>query len=202
MGAAVSAPSAPYLAPDFQEALRFDLDAEGRSYEDVPGDLGGPTRAGITFEDGNEWRKARGLAPLTIEQARATRLSYLTTDVIEQIYYAHYWVPMKGADLPDPLDEVLFDAAVNCGTARSVQWLQGVVGAAQDGQFGPETLRQTKAYVAVHGQGQLVNGLFARRQAYYLSRGSWADKFKRGWINRVNNLKAVVKAALAKAGSK
>ena len=75
---------ANYLDKDFQKALDFDLKWEGISYEDVPGDPGGPTRAGITWEDGNAWRKAKGLPALSIAEARAMRLGYLTPDVISK----------------------------------------------------------------------------------------------------------------------
>ena len=206
----MEAPKIPfsYLDADFQEALKFDLAWEGITYEDVPGDPGGPTLAGITWEDANIWRKSHGLAPLSLSQARATRLSYLTRDVVEQIYWAHYWVPMRGAQLPSPLDQVLFDAAVNCGCSRSVQWLQAVLGVAIDGQIGPQTLAATNNYLQIHGQEPLVKGLIARRDSYYASRGSWANPFKPGWFNRDNALGRMADKVLAviaqmkKAGTK
>lgn len=187
-----------YTDSDFLTALSFNLQQEGKYYEDVAGDPGGPTKWGVTWIDGNQWRRANGLAPLTISQARATRLGYLTEPIIDQIYFTHYWLPMKGGDLPDPLDGVLFDAAINCGGARSVQWLQGVVGTPPDGVFGPNTLRATNSYLALHGQAPLINGLLARRADYYVTRGSWANKFKRGWANRVADLTKAVRSSLSK----
>ena len=173
-----------YLDPDFQKALSFDLDWEGRVYENVAGDPGGPTKYGITWIDYNLWRKSHGKTPI----GNPTDVRFATEVEIEQIYWERYWLPMKGANLPDPLDQVIFDAAVNCGASRSVQWLQAVLGVTQDGVFGPQTLAATTNYVAKHGQGALINGLLARRTAYYMSRGSWANKFRQGWLNRVNAL--------------
>jgi lysozyme family protein len=185
---------------DFLDSLAFDLKWEGGfRYEDISGDSGGPTKAGITWRDGNEWRREHGLTPLTITQARQTRLGYLTERVVDEIYYLHYWIPMKGADLPSPLDTVLFDAAVNMGCAQSVKLLQRVLGVADDGKIGPVTIAAVNRYISLHGQDDLIEGLLQRRRDFYrqiAQRGS-NGKFLVGWLNRVRDLAALVKARLA-----
>lgn len=176
--------------PDFQRAFKFDLDHEGRVYEDVPGDTGGPTKWGVTWRDGNEWRKSKPLPPLTITQARATRLAYLTPAVIEEIYYTHYWIPAKGTVLPSPLDAIIFDFAVNAGIRQAVKSLQGVLGVAQDGIFGSNTLGGVNRYILMHGQEELIEAYQQRRAEFYRNlarRGSYG-KFLRGWLNRVSDL--------------
>lgn len=183
---------------EFQSALKFDLDFEGRVYENVAGDSGGPTKFGITWTDANQHRREHGLAPLTEAEAANTRLAYLTPAIIDEIYYNKYWLPMKGADLPSPLGQVLFDCSVNVGIFQSVKFLQGILGTPADGQFGPATLAATKAYVFVHGQAGLCGALVGRREAFYqglAQRRPKDAKFLRGWLNRCAALLTIVKKA-------
>lgn len=185
--------------PDFVAALTFNLAWEGRGYENVSGDSGGPTRDGITWIDGNQWRKEQGLAPLSLAASHACRLNYLTDAVIREIYWRKYFLPLHGAELPDPLDQVLFDCGVNTGISRSVKMLQGVLGVAQDGVFGPKTLAATQNYIKLHGQGPLCFALTTRRAAFYdglAARRPKDQKFLAGWHNRVNALVGSIKKAL------
>ena len=55
------------------------------------------------------------------------------------IYEEGYWLP-PGCDLLQRrLDLVQFDTAVNMGVGRAVRMLQGALGCAVDGDFGPIT---------------------------------------------------------------
>jgi len=176
---------------DFKKALAFDLDAEGRVYENVPNDSGGPTKWGITWIDGNIYRKSVGLAPLTIQQAADSRLAYLTPAIIAGIYYGMYWVPMRGADLPSPVGQVVFDCAVNTGAKQSVKFLQRSLGIPDDGVLGSGTVGATKVYCAAHGAPALCRSLIARRQSFYTDLAARVPKdrgFLAGWLNRCQNL--------------
>lgn len=92
----------------------------------------------------------------------------LTAEQAADIYWNDYWLKAGCDRLPFPFNVVVFDTAVNCGVARAVGWLK-------------ET-EDTPAYIE-------------KRKLYYykLVEGtSWAHKFIRGWVNRLNDLKKFV----------
>src|SRR4051812_11974251 len=120
------------MATDFERALNFVLDHEGRIFENVPGDPGGATRDGITFRDYNAFRKEHGLPTRDLHQ--------MTDPEMEQVYTEHYWQPTHAEEFSFPVALTLFDSAVNIGTGRVVIWLQSIIGVDQDGGFGPITL--------------------------------------------------------------
>ena len=57
----------------------------------------------------------------------------LTLDQAKAIYEADYWAKAGCPDMPPRLAYACFDAAVNNGVGRAVRWLQGAIGAPQDG---------------------------------------------------------------------
>ncbi len=63
-------------------------------------------------------------------------LRNITTRQLQNIYRKGYWDKCKCDDLPAGVDYAVFDAAVNSGPGRSAKWLQGAVGAKQDGGIG------------------------------------------------------------------
>ena len=85
-------------------------------------------------------------------------------------------------------DELLalhvFDFAVNAGIGRSVKTLQKIVGSAQDGIIGAKTLSMVNS-------GNFTDDFIQARTNFYKSIGVEKNaKFLKGWLNRVNNLKA------------
>lgn len=163
----------------FQKAIDFVLpwecvyDANGNvTWEDVPGDLGGPTRYGI-------------------DQASHPNVDIkrLTREQALEIYRHDYWSKIKGDDIAEPLDMVVMDIAVNNGVGRASKWLQEAVGAIPDGIIGPKTLR------AVAGRNPVKIGMFllGKRDQFYREIASGAkSKFLTGWLNRNNSLKEIV----------
>src|SRR5262249_31147441 len=64
---------------------------------------------------------------------------------VRRIYRERYWLPASCPALPPPLALFHFDAAVNQGVAAAARLLQEAVGAAVDGEIGPETLADAVA---------------------------------------------------------
>jgi lysozyme family protein len=179
----------------FNEWLNFALDAEGRGFEDADGDNGGPTKAGITWIDYNEWRKQHSLTPITVEQARSTKLSGLTGDVINQIYRQKYWDKVRGSELPTATAEVVADFGLNAGISQAIKTMEKIVGLPADGTFDESLMFAVKLYISKHTEKAFVDAFQARRIAFYNEIGAPGKsnhKFLQGWLNRVSNLTALV----------
>lgn len=110
------------------------LRREGRDvFTNRADDRGGATRWGITQEDLESWR-GHALTPADV--------AALTEDEARQIYRHRYIGEPGFNSLGDQkLRWLMADCGVLHGTTRSIRWLQGVLGVAQDGIIGDETRR-------------------------------------------------------------
>jgi lysozyme family protein len=144
------------------------LFAEGGSkYTNDPNDSGGETKYGIS-------KKAfpnLDIKNLTEVQAIA-------------IYKKLYCDPCKIDLIKDEFLALhVFDFAVTSGVHRAIEVLQSVIGVLTDGIFGNQTLQKVNS-------GNYLNAYKNARIAFYTNIGIGKNaKFKKGWINRVNNLK-------------
>lgn len=178
----------------YDKALNFVLDAEGRGYEDVPGDAGGPTRAGCTFRD---VASIRGINPATVRthEAQVALAKGMTDAEMHAIYRKLYWQPVDGDALPYPLDMVLFDSAVNLGVTTSIVLLRLAMGR----PVAPPSMADTMKTVGELGSNLpvVVSKLLALRRARYqriAQHNPGDEKFLKGWLSRVNHLAAAIKA--------
>jgi len=107
------------MADRFSECLEFTLQYEGGDSND-PRDPGGATRNGITQGSYDTWRKQNG---------RPTQ-SVFKMNTLERnaIYLANYWNAMACGTRPPGVDLALFDAGVNSGTKRALEWKSAVPG--------------------------------------------------------------------------
>lgn len=160
----MNAPATDGKPDRFDAALAFVLRHEG-GLVDHPADPGGLTNFGISQRSYPEL-DIRGLT-----RADATA-----------IYRRDFWRPLRCAELPEPLDIVLFDTAVNCGPARAVRWLQSACGARPDGVLGSWTLSLARLHPARHAETVL-----RRRLAHCRALPTW-PQFGRGWTNRIRDL--------------
>lgn len=175
------APPAP--ADNFPACVAFTLAREG-GFVDNPHDPGGATNFGITHATLQAWRGW----PVSIDDVRAMKQGEAVA-----IYRANYWKPAGCAGLPDGVDLMVFDCAVNSGPRLSVKLLQRAVGVTDDGSIGPDTLR---AVYAVGDQAELIAKLAAVRLSYCRSLATFGV-FGRGWTERIN---AAAKVATQMAG--
>ena len=112
-------------------------------------------------------------------------IANLTIGDAQSIYLRDYWEPIQGDALPPPLALLVFDAAVNNGTGRAIQWLQQAVGASVDGVLGAHTMA---AIDARNGSGAAVLAEFqAQRMRFMAGLPTWRT-FGLGWARRLCRL--------------
>lgn len=159
------------------EALRLMFGHEG-GYSNNKADPGGPTKYGITHRT---LAAHRGVPSVTAAQVKA-----LTLKEAEEIYRRSYWTQSGGDLLPVGLDYAAFDFGVNSGPARAVKSLQKVVGVAQDGIVGGQTLAAIERYPG--GVQALIRAYCDERMRFLRGLKTWGS-FGRGWTNRVNDVR-------------
>jgi uncharacterized protein (TIGR02594 family) len=180
-------PVVPAPSPGSQ---RFDacvllvLHDEGGN-DDDPDDPGGRTSRGITQTDWNAWLKTHPSLPADVFQA--------PQDQIIAIYHDEYWSKLSCDSLPAGVDYVVFDYGVLSGIGQSARVLQSYVGAAVDGEIGPQTIAAT----ASADVGTLINKISDERIAFMQQSPVWS-KYGNGWTARVQRVRA---AALAMASA-
>jgi lysozyme family protein len=158
------------MKENFDAALKAILHHEG-GFVNHPKDPGGMTNLGVTKRVWEEW-----VGHDVDEQA----MRALTPEVVGPMYKVKYWDKIKGDDLPDGVDYIVFDAAVNSGPGRAAKWLQAAVGASVDGAIGAGTLKAVADFPA----GDLINAYQAKRLEFLQNLPTW-DTFGKGWGRRV-----------------
>lgn len=143
----------------FDRAIEFTRKQEGGWADDIH-DRGGRTRFGIS----SKAHPTVDLETLTWEKAKA-------------IYRRDYWEGAGCDRLPEPVDMVVFDAAVHSGRMRAGQWIQEAVGAKADGVVGDVTVRAVEAECESRGAEAVALRVLQRRRAFMV-RG-----FKHGWFS-------------------
>lgn len=177
---AVTAAAAPASAePDiFDLALRHVLVMEG-GFSDDPYDPGGPTNKGITLKVFARWIGEKVTAQ---SQSRLlTRLKRIPDAMVREIYNTRYWNPAECRRMAPALALFHFDTAVNHGVGTAIRILQEAVGAAVDGEIGPETRRRI---ANVSPTDALAAYAELRRERYRRLAHFW--RFGRGWMRRVD----------------
>ena len=107
----------------------------------------------------------------------------LTLAQAQAIYLSLFWAKIAGDTLPAPLALLVFDAAVNNGVSRAIQWLQAATGSAVDGVLGPATLRA----IAVADIDALLVEYQAQRLMFMVALPTWKT-FGLGWARRLCGL--------------
>lgn len=162
-----------------KHALPFVLASEG-GYSDDKNDSGGATMHGITHTEYDAWRRAHG------EPVQDVRK--ISDEEVHDIYKQKYWDPIHGDELPYPIDEITFDAAVNMGVTTAIRMLELADGD-HGGPLTPELLAKIKADCAtVDGTHKLKEGeLQVRIQRYHAIVAAHPKDhvFLHGWLNRV-----------------
>lgn len=158
------------MKENFDLALRALLKHEG-GFVHHELDPGGMTNLGVTKKVWEEWVGH----PVDEKQMRA-----LTPEIVAPLYKKKYWDKVRGDDLPTGVDLAVFDLAVNSGPGRAAKMLQKVLGVAQDGAIGPQTLLK-----AVNiDSSKLVADYNAERLAFLMALPTWGT-FGKGWGRRV-----------------
>ena len=185
----------------FEDAFKIVLGFEG-GYVNDKDDKGGETNYGITASTLNS-AKVKGWIPFNVT------IQNIKIEHAKIIYKKGYWDVVQADSLPHPLDLIMFDSAVNHGPNAAVKLLQKSLNAllpytelVVDGIIGPLTLRAVNNYV---GLG-IVPGMYPNSNIRYLcmdvlmnrielylsivTNNKSQEKFLKGWLNRVFNLKS------------
>jgi len=158
---------------NWEKSLEVILHHEG-GYVNHPKDPGGETNMGVTKRVYEDFGGTKDMKELTKED-------------VEPIYKKNYWDRVKGDDLPEGLDLMIFDFAVNAGTGRAAKFIQRLVNTTVDGGIGPNTLGKIKEYVVTYGIEETITSYALMRQNYYESLSTF-DTFGRGWTRRVSEV--------------
>jgi lysozyme family protein len=186
----------------FEDAFKIVLGFEG-GYVNDPADKGGETNYGITTTT-LESAKTKGWIPANVT------IKNIKLDHAKTIYKKGYWDVIKADSLPDPLDLIVFDMAVNHGPSTAVKLLQQSLNSilkagsnlAIDGAMGPKTIAAVKDVISMdHNMWLQPNSLvrylcidvLMNRVEFYTSiitNNKSQERFFKGWIiNRVTKLK-------------
>lgn len=161
------------MKENFIDALAAVLHHEG-GFVNHPKDPGGMTNLGVTKRVWEEW---------VGHEVDEKAMRALTPETVAPMYKAKYWDKIRGDDLPDGVDYVVFDASINSGPGRAAKWLQTAVGAVPDGSIGAGTL----AKVAAMEPKTIIEKYQGARLAFLKSLPTW-DTFGRGWERRVTEV--------------
>lgn len=151
---------------NFEQALEIVLKHEG-GYIWHKDDPGGETNFGITVK-------------VAREHGYMGDMKAIPMTTVAEIYRKSYWDATRCNELQPELRLAVFDAAVNSGARRSIQWLQAAVGATADGVFGPRTL----AAVAGTDPRKAARDMCYERLGFLASLNHFGT-FGRGWVRRV-----------------
>ncbi|MER9206830.1 glycoside hydrolase family 108 protein [Mesorhizobium sp. M0771] len=165
-----------------KESLAKVLAHEG-GYSNNKRDPGGPTMKGVTQRVYDAYRKGKGQATRSVKS--------ISTDELNEIYDRQYWDAVKGDQLPDGVDYVLFDGAVNSGPGRSIMFLQQALRPLYtgriDGVMGIGTLTALKA---VNDNDALIDRICDARMNFLRHLSTFAV-FGKGWSARVREVRAI-----------
>mgnify|MGYP000644437679 FL=1 len=159
------------MKANFEACMAEVFKHEG-GYVNDPHDPGGETNMGISKRSYPK-ENIRGMT-----RARAA-----------QIYRRDFWDKLRCDELPDGLDLVAFDAAVNSGPSRGAKWLQQALGVAVDGKVGLATIGAAKNTYAPAA----VMRAIGFRRAFLKTLPTW-ERYKNGWNKRLDSVEAVASA--------
>jgi lysozyme family protein len=169
------------MQSNWDNAFKMMLASEG-GYVNHPSDPGGMTNLGVTKRVWEEW---------VGRESNEKEMRSLTPDMVESLYKRKFWDACKCDDLPNGIDYLVFDFAVNAGPGRSAKILQTAIGVPADGGIGPITL----AAVNAQEPNVLIEKFSQAKEDFYRSLNTF-DTFGKGWLNRVAAVKVKAESML------
>ncbi len=151
------------------DAAMVRVFADEGGYTNHPKDPGGPTNWGITLADARMYWKA---------DATAEDVKAMPKTVAALIYREHYAKPIRYDDLPAGFDYSEFDAAINSGRARAVQWAAKALGISST-----QVVDIVRAAAAANDKVSLIQRYWQMRLSFLHSLRTWTT-FGGGWGRR------------------
>jgi len=147
-------------------------------------DTGGLTNYGIRQDIYNAYTKVNKLPNKSVKE--------LKYGDVRNFYESEYYKKPKINMLPEDVQGIVFDTAVNLGQGTAIKQLQRLVGSKPDGLVGKNTIAQINKYVEQNGSEELKRQLLNTRMDYYRklseSNPGKYGKYIDGWYNRVIDL--------------
>lgn len=141
-----------------------------------PSDPGGRTNQGVIQRVYDGWRQRHGLPLRSVYE--------MENHERDDIYKKQYWDAIKGDSLPQGVDYVVMDGAVNSGPVQSIKWLQRALGVKADGVLGQATLG---ALEAINDMDALIAKILERRELFLKALKTFKT-FGKGWMSRVGQV--------------
>ncbi len=116
----------------------------------------------------------------------------MTLATAMEIYYKRYWTPISLDSFDQKVAINLFDAAVNHGVAQAAKWLQRAVNTKPDGKIGSITIEAVKSADPLALCEKIIQSRETLFNNIVKNKPSQA-KFLKGWLNRLNDIKAYTK---------
>ena len=159
---------------NFNKAFDRVIGHEG-GFTDDPRDRGNWTSGtcGVGECKGTKY----GLAAMTYP---TLDIRNLTLDQAKAIYKRDWWDKLGMDKYPSALAYQMFDAAINHGSGRAIQFVQKAVGAKADGIVGSKTL----AAIDALDKNDLLLLFLAERLQYFTEVKTWKT-YCTGWTRRV-----------------
>ena len=159
-------------------------------YVNHPADRGGPTKFGITQRTLSTWLGR----PVSAEEVRT-----LDVDTAREIYEQNYYTAPRIDTLPEEIQPLVFDCAVNHGPRRAISFVQRVINEAGfgpidiDGTLGPQT-RAAAEVAQQEMEGFFCNAIVEERLTFYetLALDRSQAPFIRGWRARAESFRVPV----------
>ena len=166
---------------NFEKCMQVIEKWEG-AFDNDPDDPGGATNMGITRADLARWRQH----PVSVDDVRN-----LTREEARQIFREFYWNRINGDKLPLPAAQLCLDAAVLTGVGRAGKDMQEALNRQNanlnvDGVIGPNTIAASLSADIrrlVSDFGDIADNYLQGRPGF--------PKFGRGWLNRLNEVRAI-----------
>lgn len=162
---------------DFNAALKWTLDREGRVLTNALADRGGLSYCGLT------------LATVTAYMGKpvtAAQMAALPDDTVAAIYRKLYWAPIGGDNLTQQIVAMcLFDMSVLMGPVRASMLAQQALGLVMDGKVGPKSI----AALNKTGVVAFVNGFSDACDAYLrqiVAKDATQQVWLPGWLKRTS----------------
>lgn len=157
--------------------------ARKTGFANDPDDRGGATMIGVTIGAYTEYCRRKGKSRPTVAQLKA--MSYAEwLDILK----TQYWDRWKADEIrSQSVAEILVDWVWASGK-YGITIPQRMLGVAADGVVGPKTIEAVNRQVPA----QFFARLMAERKAYIYricARRPANNKFKRGWLNRLNGIR-------------
>jgi lysozyme family protein len=167
---------------NLQRSIKEVLRHEG-GFVNHPADPGGATNYGVTLRT---YQKYKRNFHLTAEDLRR-----ITQEEVYDIYKTGYWDTVRADDLPDGVDFLVFDMAINAGPGRASKLLQEVIGVNVDGRIGPMTLR-----AANQASPDITIRAYTNARAEYYQSLPHFPTFGRGWLRRTHESEQIALSML------